>query len=139
MIYEKQWCSFSMKEDESKAMICETILHFGSRYFEEICERTLKFYHSTPPYYIRKYKISVAQIALVKFLIMKDQWNKYIVLVSDSNFLPFSPLMIPSVMYPVSMCLNFLSGSVLGVLGFTEGVSLGRTTPMRSEPNHIRH
>jgi len=23
--------------------------------------------------------------------------------------------------------------------GFTEGVSLGRTTPMRSEPNHIRH
>ena len=21
----------------------------------------------------------------------------------------------------------------------TEGVSLGRTTPMRSEPNHIRH
>jgi len=30
-------------------------------------------------------------------------------------------------------------GSDTTLSGFTEGVSLGRTTPMRSEPNHIRH
>jgi len=35
--------------------------------------------------------------------------------------------------------IKIIPQTTLFLLGFTEGVSLGRTTPMRSEPNHIRH
>jgi len=98
-----------------KVMICEIMLHFEFYCFEMIYDRTLLCYHSIPPYYIRTYKISVAQTALMKSSIMKKQWNGYIILVSDSNFYLFLHYPVLFVIYLVLMCLNFLFGSILGV------------------------